>query len=56
MGRNEDAIIDYTKVIEINSQYAAAYVNRGRIISNLKGNALNQLGRTDDAYNDYLNA
>ena len=30
MGKKEDAIIDYSKAIEINPQYADAYNNRGR--------------------------
>ena len=29
LGRKEEAIIDYTKAIEINVYYADAYTNRG---------------------------
>ena len=28
-GRNKEAILDYTKVIEINPQFYGAYYNRG---------------------------
>ena len=30
MGKKEDAIIDYSKAIEINLQYSDAYINTGR--------------------------
>lgn len=47
-GREEDAIKEYTKVIEMDSGYAAAYNNRGLIYRNL--------GRREEALEDYNKA
>ena len=30
LGRKEEAILNYSKAIELNSRYAKAYVNRGK--------------------------
>ena len=57
LGKNEDPIIDYSKAIEINPQYANAYVNRGKYFySSTQGNVLNDLGRTEDSILDYSKA
>ena len=32
LGRKEDAIIDYSNAIELNPQFANAYVNRGNFL------------------------
>ncbi len=45
MGRNEEAIKDYDKAIELNPQYAKAYNNRGK--------AKAKLGRNEEAIKDY---
>ena len=33
LGRKEEAIIDYSKAIELNPKYTDAYINRGKTIS-----------------------
>ena len=54
LGRKEDAINDFIKVIEINPQYAYAYYNKGILYYQyLLGNSLNDLGRKEDAIKDY---
>ena len=54
MGREEDAIKDYTEAGKINQQYSEFYHNRGRhIYQYLQGNSLMDLGRIEDAFNDF---
>lgn len=48
MGKKEEAIDNYSKVIEINPQFADAYINRGWYhIKYLLGIALYDLGRKE---------
>ena len=57
LGRNEDAIIDYTKAIEIAPLFAGAYINRGRCrFQYFLGYAFKELGRNEDAISDYTKA
>ena len=55
--KNEDAISDYTKAIEINPLYAHAYNNRGTCYyQHFLGILLDDLGRKEDAIKDYTKA
>ena len=51
-GRKEEAIRDYSKAIDINPQYGNAYSNRGYYFNYLLGNALDDLGRKEEAIKD----
>ena len=54
---SEEAIIDYTKAIEINPQFDDAYLNRGRYqFLCFLGYALSNLERYEDAIIDYTKA
>ena len=57
MGRDEDAIKDFTKAIEINPLFAEAYYNRGKYNDKyLLGVSLDNLGRKEEAIKDYIKA
>ena len=45
LGRDEDAIVEYDKALEIDSNYVDAYYNKGLSLSNL--------GRYEDAIVEY---
>ena len=49
MGREEEAIKDYTKAVDINPQYEFAHVNRGKYYYKFLANVLKNLGRNEQA-------
>ena len=57
MDRTDEALIDYSKAIEINPQNVFAYNNRGRYnLENKLGDIEKDLGRKEDALIDYSKA
>ena len=57
LGKYEDAIIDYTKAIEIDPLFVGAYIKRGRYhLQYLLGDVLCDLGRNGDAIINYTKA
>ena len=57
LGRKEDAIIDFTKALNINPLFASAYLKRGfNISNNTIAIAFSDLGKTDEAIIDFTNA
>ena len=57
LGRIEEAILDYTKAIEMNPMDDLVYYNRGYYYFYIfKANAMNDLGRKEEAIKDYTRA
>ena len=56
LGRQEEALFDYNKAIEINPRYANYYNNRGDNIQIKLGILLSDLGRKEEALIDYNKA
>ena len=57
MGREEDAIKDYTSAIEINPSSVETYYNRGKYYYQyLQGLSLSKLKREEEAIKDYTSA